>query len=198
MTMTTTRQLPPESARHCGTVEKTEAPVQSGTSSTGMGDENLNAALHRWLARHNITLLRVSMGAVIFGFGVLKYFPGVSPAESLILATTHLLTFGLIPDYVAMILLATAECTIGLSLMLGRGLRVTRYLLVLWTLGILSPAVLLAGRLFMGPYHAPTLEGQYVLKDIVLLTASLVIASTLSSSKKDTGRPPTPASDEGG
>jgi uncharacterized membrane protein YkgB len=163
-----------------------------------MGDENLNAALHRWLARHNIALLRVSMGATIFGFGVLKYFPGVSPAESLILATTHLLTFGLIPDYVAMILLATAECTIGLSLMLGRGLRVTRYLLVLWTLGILSPAVLLAGRLFMGPYHAPTLEGQYVLKDIVLLTASLVIATTLSRSKKDAGRPPTPTSDEGG
>ena len=74
----------------------------------------------------------------------------------------------------------------------------TRYLLVLWTLGILSPAVLLAGRLFMGPYHAPTLEGQYVLKDIVLLTASLVIATTLSRSKKDAGRPPTPTSDEGG
>jgi len=52
--------------------------------------------------------------------------------------------------------------------------------------------------LFMGPYHAPTLEGQYVLKDIVLLTASLVIATTLSRSKKDAGRPPIPTSDEGG
>lgn len=36
-------------------------------------------------------------------------------------------------------LFATAEWVIGLSLMIGRGLRVTRYLLVLWALGILPP-----------------------------------------------------------
>jgi uncharacterized membrane protein YkgB len=64
-------------------------------------------------------------------------------------------------------------------------LRVIRYLLVLWAIGILSPVVLLAGRLFMGPHNAPTLEGQYVLKDVILLTASLVIATTLSRRKED-------------
>ncbi len=36
---------------------------------------------------------------------------------------------------------------------------------------------LLPGRLFAGPYHAPTLEGQYVLKDIILVAAGLVIAA---------------------
>ena len=45
---------------------------------------------------------------------------------------------------------ATLECAIGLSLIIGRGLRVTIYLLVLWTMGILSPAVLLSDRLFSG------------------------------------------------
>lgn len=184
MTATMTRQVPPESDCHRSAVEKPAAPVQP-------------AALHRWLARHNITLLRISMGAVIFGFGILKYFPHVSPAESLVLATTHLLTFGLIPDHIAMILFATVECIIGLSLMLGRGLRVTRYLLVLLTLGMLSPAVLLSERLFMGPYHAPTLEGQYVLKDVILFTASLVIATTLSYGKKDGEHQPDPTPDEG-
>ncbi|MGH3979778.1 MAG: hypothetical protein ACRDRZ_12385 [Pseudonocardiaceae bacterium] len=117
---------------------------------------------------------------MIFGFGILKYFPGVSPAENLVLETNAMLTFGLLPGKVAMVLFATAECTIGLSLMIGRGLRVIRYLLVLWTLGILSPIVLLNRELFTGPYNAPTLEGQYVLKDVILLTASLVIATTLS------------------
>ncbi|MDQ3153179.1 MAG: DoxX family protein, partial [Actinomycetota bacterium] len=71
------------------------------------------------------------------------------------------------------------ECFIGLSLIIGRGLRATIYLLVLWVMGILAPVVLLSERLFSGPNHAPTLEGQYVLKDIILFTASLVIATTL-------------------
>jgi len=162
-------------------------PPQHAASAFRVTAADLGAAVHRWLDRHSITLLRVSMGAVIFGFGILKYFPGVSPAENLILTTTHLLTFGLMPGQLAMILVATAECTIGLSLITSRGLRATIYLLVMWALAILSPAVLLPGRLFSGPDHAPTLEGQYVLKDIILLTASLVIAAaTLRRTKTDT------------
>lgn len=141
-------------------------------------------AVHRWVAQNNIALLRISMGAVIFGFGFLKYFWGVSPAQGLVLETNALLTFGLIPAEVAMFLFATAECTIGASLIVGRGLGVIRYLLVVWSLGILSPLVLIPERLFMGPYHAPTLEGQYVLKDVILLTAALVIATTWSRTEK--------------
>lgn len=138
------------------------------------------AVVHHWLARHNITLLRISMGAVIFGFGFLKYFSGVSPAEALIREVTRTLTFGLVPGHVAMILFATTECAIGLSLMTGRGLHLIRYLLVVWAVGILSPVALFPTELFMGPHHAPTLLGQYVLKDFILLTASLVIATNWS------------------
>lgn len=161
--------------------------VQSDGSrpdATTASRTEFHRAVHGWLQRHSITLLRISMGAVILGFGVLKYFPGVSPAEDLILTVTHLLTFGLVPGRLAMVLLATVECTIGLSLITGRGLRVVIYLLVPWVLGILSPAVLLPGRMFSGPDHAPTLEGQYVLKDVLLLTAALVIAATIRPGQK--------------
>lgn len=178
----------PETARaHHDNVDPTAPePPQSAPSASRVTVADLGATVHRWLDRHSITLLRVSMGAVIFGFGILKYFPGVSPAENLILTTTHLLTFGLMPGQLAMVLLATAECAIGLSLITSRGLHATIYLLVIWALAILSPAVLLPGRLFSGPDHAPTLEGQYVLKDIILLTASLVIAAaTLRRAKTD-------------
>ncbi len=41
--------------------------------------------------------------------------------------------------------------------------------------------MLLSGRLFDGPHGAPTLEGQYVLKDIVLVGAALVIAAATSA-----------------
>lgn len=163
--MTTTRPVQTDVARERDVTDKTTPPIPQ--------------AAHRWLNKHSITLLRVSMGAVIFGYGVLKFFPGVSPAENLVQTTTSLLTFGLVPDNVALVLVATLECAIGLSLLIGRGLQVTIYLLMFWAIGILSPVLLMPQRLFSGPNHAPTLEGQYVLKDIVFLTASLVIATTL-------------------
>lgn len=141
------------------------------------------AAVHRWLMRYSIITLRISMGAVYLAFGILKYFPGVSPAESLALATSHLLSFGLvpavIPNGVMMLVIATLECVIGLVLITGRWLRVAIYLLGGHLVGILSPAVLLAGREFAGPHHMPTLEGQYVLKDVILVAAAMVIATTV-------------------
>jgi putative oxidoreductase len=141
--------------------------------------DRLDAAVHAWLVAHSILLLRVSLGAVFLAFGVLKLFPGVSPAESLVKATTAHLTFGLVPGPVALAAIGTVECTIGLCLLSGRAMRVAIYLLAILLVGILSPVVVLAPRLFSGPHHAPTLEGQYVLKDIILAAAALVLASTL-------------------
>ncbi|MFL6163481.1 MAG: DoxX family protein [Jatrophihabitantaceae bacterium] len=142
----------------------------------------LKAAILGWLIRHSIAVLRTSLGAVLLGFGALKYFPGMSPAQSLVLATMHLLTLRLVPavvpGYAAMIFVATLECTIGLLLILGRWLRVTVGLMAVHLTGILSPVVLLPGRMFAGPHHMPTLEGQYVLKDVVLLGAGMVVAAT--------------------
>ena len=133
--------------------------------------------IDRWLARHSITVLRICMGVVIFVFGFVKYFPGVSPAQDLVLAVNRILTFGLMPDKLSLILFATVESLLGLSLITGWGLRVTIYPLALWALAILSPLVLLTAQLFSGPHHALSLMGQYVFKDIILLASVLVIAS---------------------
>jgi uncharacterized membrane protein YkgB len=137
----------------------------------------IQGAVDGWLERHSVRLLRISMGLVIFGFGFLKYFPGISPAQALVLKVNHALTFGLMPDRVTLILFATVESIIGLSLITGWGLRVIIYPLSVWAIAILSPIVLMPGELFSGPDHAPTLEGQYVLKDIILLAGCLVIAA---------------------
>lgn len=98
-------------------------------------------------------------------------------------ATTHKLTFDLVPEGLTIILVATLECAIGLALITGRWLRVALYLLGIEFVGILSPIFLLTGRLFSGPHHAPTLEGQYVLKDIILIGVGMVVASTLRGGK---------------
>lgn len=139
--------------------------------------QHIENLIHHQLVLHAITGLRIAGGAVFLGFGVLKYFPGVSPAENLTKAATHLLTFGLIPGSVSIVAIATLECFIGICLLAGRWMRLAIWLLALEFVGILSPLVLLPGRLFSGPHHAPTLEGQYVLKDIILVGAGMVIAA---------------------
>ncbi|MGH3718394.1 MAG: hypothetical protein ACRDRI_06025 [Pseudonocardiaceae bacterium] len=169
---------------HTGVVRR-EDRVASKSSVVGLlaAVEEWEVAIHRWLVSYSMTALRISVGLVTFGFGILKYFPGVSPAQDLVLAAVRVLTFGLVPavvpNSVVMVLLATVECVIGLSLITGRGLRVTSYLLMSWVLGILSPLVLLPTRLFDGPGHMPTLEGQYVLKDVILLAAAMAIITTV-------------------
>lgn len=138
-----------------------------------------DALAHRWLVAHSIALLRISLGAVFLGFGILKYFPGVSPAQGLAEAATRKLTFGVVPSGATIVVVATLECLIGLFLITGRHLRIAVYLLAVELVGILSPVVLLSGRLFSGPHGAPTLEGQYVLKDVILVGAGMVVAATL-------------------
>jgi uncharacterized membrane protein YphA (DoxX/SURF4 family) len=141
--------------------------------------QSLDAAVHRFLRANAIALLRISVGLVILAFGVLKFFPGVSPAEGLTMKTTDALSFGLVPGHVAIVVVATLETIIGLLLIAGRFLRVAIYLLAGQLVGVLAPLVLFTGRLFAGPHNAPTLEGQYVIKDLIVVAAGLVVASTL-------------------
>jgi len=138
---------------------------------------HLENRIHHQLVLHGIAALRIAVGAVFLGFGILKYFPGVSPAQNLTEATTHILFLGLIPGHVAIVMIATLECFIGICLLSGRWMRLAIWLLAIEFVGILAPAIVLPGRLFAGPHHAPTLEGQYVLKDIILVAAGLVIAA---------------------
>ena len=132
-------------------------------------------SLATWLARHSISLLRISLGLVFFGFGVLKFFPGVSPVEQLVSKTFDALTFGIVNGHTAVLITAVAECFIGLSLISGRLLKIGLAALALCLVGIMSPLVLFPGDLF--PTGAPTLTAQYVMKDIVLAAAGLVVAA---------------------
>ena len=135
--------------------------------------------VHRILVRHSISALRIAVGLVFFGFGFLKYFPGVSPAEKLATDTTNVLFLGLVPPHVAIYIVASMECFIGACFIIGAGvlMRVAIWVLAAQMVGILSPLLIEPGTLFSGPHHAPTLEGQYVLKDIILGAAGMVIAA---------------------
>ena len=143
------------------------------------GLQAIDATVHGWLRAHSIMLLRMSVGLVILAFGVLKFFPDVSPAEELTIKTTDALSFDLVPGHIAIVIVASLETIVGLLLISGRFLRPAVYLLAGQLIGVLAPLVLFTGRLFDGPHGAPTLEGQYVLKDIIIVAAGFVVASTL-------------------
>ena len=128
----------------------------------------------RWLATYSIPILRISLGLVFLGFGALKFIPGASPAQELVVRTLETLSFGMVSGEAALLVTAVAECFIGLTLITGKLLRTGLVVLAASMVGIMSPLVLFFADLFPG---APTLEGQYVLKDIVLVAAGLVIAA---------------------
>ncbi|TCM51940.1 DoxX family membrane protein [Kribbella sp. VKM Ac-2568] len=127
-----------------------------------------------WLGRRSIDILRISLGLVFLAFGILKFFPGASPAEALVIRTIDTLTLGVISGQSALLLTAVMECFIGITLVTGKLLRTGLLVLGFSLVGIMSPLVLFFGDLFPG---TPTLEAQYVFKDIVLAAAGLVIAA---------------------
>ena len=51
--------------------------------TTGLDLNRLNMLLSRWLARYSIPFLRVSLGLVFLGFGLLKFIPDLSHAEAI-------------------------------------------------------------------------------------------------------------------
>ena len=110
-------------------------------------------------------------------FGALKLFPGVSPAEGLVMEAIEAMTFGLVPGRAGVAFTGAIEVALGVLLVTGRLRRLTIYLLGLELVGILAPLVLLPTRLFEGVM--PTLEGQYVLKDIILFAGGMVLAATI-------------------
>jgi uncharacterized membrane protein YkgB len=138
-----------------------------------------DVALTNWMAKYGITLLRISVGIVFFWFGVLKFFPNLSPAEDLAARTVAKLTFNAIQPNVSVPVLAAWECLIGLGLLSKKFLRATLALLALQMLGTITPLFLFPNETFTSFPYAPTLEGQYIIKNIVLVSAGIVIGAAV-------------------
>lgn len=141
--------------------------------------ERLDVKITQFLARYGILFMRIGLGSIFFWFGVLKFFPGLSPAQTLIEQTFEYLTVGIIAGNTGVMLLALWECMIGIGLILGRWLRTTILLLLMQMAGTMLPIVLFPHQCFTYFPLAPTLQGQYIIMNIVLVTAGLVIGATV-------------------
>jgi uncharacterized membrane protein YphA (DoxX/SURF4 family) len=149
----------------------------------------IDLKLTGWMARNGVRLLRFSLGVVFLWFGLLKFFPGLSPAQSLAGETIARLSFGLLSPAAAVFLLAVWESLIGIGLLTGYRLRGTLFLLWLQMLGTITPLFLFPELCFTVVPIAPTLEGQYIIKNLVLIAAGIVIGATVRGGQL-TARPP--------
>jgi uncharacterized membrane protein YphA (DoxX/SURF4 family) len=126
------------------------------------------------VSQHSLRLLSVSMGLVFVWFGALK-LAGMSPAEPLIRDTLDFLPGTLVDRLI--LLLAIWEVAIGIGFLSGRARRVVLIMLLLQMSGAMSPLILAPERLWETFPLVWTLEGQYNFKDIILISAGLVIGA---------------------
>jgi uncharacterized membrane protein YkgB len=152
-------------------------------SFKGQKFQQIDRIITSWMADKGIMLLRISIGIIFLWFGVLKFFPGLSPAEGLAIDTIKLLTFGFVPEHIIIYGLASWDTLIGLGLVFKVFMRETLLLLYLQMLGTLSPIFLFPNEVFTHFPYALTLEGQYIFKNMVVISAGIVLGATVRGGK---------------
>jgi uncharacterized membrane protein YkgB len=127
------------------------------------------------LARIGVPLLRISLGVVFLWFGVLKVFD-VSPVAELVARTIYWFDPGFVVPA-----LGVVEVFVGVCLLSGRLIRVALPLLVLQMVGTFLVLLLLPDVAFRdGNPLLLTVEGEFVVKNLVLLSGALVVGSRLT------------------
>jgi putative oxidoreductase len=130
-------------------------------------DQLLLDTLRRW----SITALRLALGSVFLWFGALKVF-GSSPVASLIQET-----YTFMPISIFMLILGVWEMIIGIGIILKRALRFVLILLGIHLIGTFTAIGFNPGIFFVqGIPFCLTVDGEFVIKNVVLMTAALVIA----------------------
>lgn len=134
--------------------------------------------------KNSVTILRICIGIIYVWFGILKFFPALSPAEDLAIETIQILTFGFIPAKLSLILLASWETFLGLLLISGKFLKFSIVFLILHMAATMTPLALFPELAYTRPPYAFTLVGQYILKNLIIVSGALVIYTYSRETKK--------------
>ena len=140
----------------------------------------LQAVDHRiasWMSRNAVLLLRVSLAVIFIWFGALKII-GTSPANDLVTKTVYWFD----PQWFIPFLGAW-EVVIGLCMLWRPLIRTSIGLLALQMPGTFLPLVLLPDICWVHAPWSPTLEGQYIIKNLVLIAAAIAVGGTVTSKR---------------
>ncbi|MCI0740038.1 MAG: YkgB family protein [Gemmataceae bacterium] len=137
-------------------------------------DRRIAALMQRW----GTTALQVSLAVIFIWFGILKPF-GLSAAEPLVKPTVAWLPLFSPDTWLAVI--GWWEVAIGVTFLFRKTVRLAIAMLALQMVGTFMPLVLLPDVTFQSrriPY-APTMEGQYIIKNLLIISAALVVGGTV-------------------
>lgn len=123
--------------------------------------------------KYGIRLLRLSLGFTFLWFGFLKLV-GTSDAIGMVVRTVYWFNPAIFVP-----ILAFWEMVIGLCLIIRPLERLAILLLFLQMPGTFLPLVLLPDVCWLHAPWAPTLEGQYIIKNLVLISAAIVVGGTV-------------------
>jgi len=137
--------------------------------------EQLDTRIASWMDKYGIFILRLALAAIFIWFGLLKPL-GLSPAEELVKNTVYFL-----PPDLFFPILGWWEVLIGVCLLYRPLIRIALFLLFLQMPGTMLPLVILPEVTFTRFPIGLTLEGQYIIKNVVLIGAALVVGGTVRS-----------------
>ncbi len=137
----------------------------------------IDRSLIHFFRRWSEPMARFGLFVVFFWFGALKVL-GLSPASSLVQAlferTIHFMPFG-----VFLIAFGFFEMLIGILFLIRGAERVVLPLLLAHMITTVMPLALVREATWQGML-VPTLEGQYIIKNLAIVAAAMGIAANLS------------------
>lgn len=136
------------------------------------------------MRRYGFDALRYSLAVIFIWFGLLKPL-GISPAEQLVLQTVDWMP--LFSADVWLSVIGWWEVVIGVLFLYKPAIRFAIGLLAMQMVGTFMPLVLLPAITFQEgriPYGL-TMEGQYIIKNLLIISSALVIGGTVSSKSND-------------
>lgn len=144
--------------------------------------EQVDRRISQWMRRNGPWMVRVSLAVVFIWFGALKPFR-ISPADDLVRRTVYWVD----PDWFIPVL-GVWEVAIGVCMLYRPLIRAGILLLFLQMPGTLLPLFLLPQTCWVSAPFVPTLEGQYIIKNLVLISAAIVAGGTVRTDR-DEGPP---------
>ena len=138
-----------------------------------LGLEPLDRRIAGWMQRNGLFVLRIALAIIFIWYGILKPFD-MSPAADLVRKTVYF-----VPPDLFIPILGWWEVAIGVGLLYRPLNRTAIFLLFLQMPGTLLPLVLLPEVCFTQIPWGLTLEGQYIVKNAVLIGAALVVGGTV-------------------
>ncbi len=148
-----------------------------------MNFNELDRKISDFMSNWGVFALRMSLGIIFIWFGILKPF-GLSPAEPLLLKTVTWIP--VFEPKTWLIIIGWWEVVIGILFLFRPTIRIAIALLALQLVGTFMPLFVLPYVTFQAAHfpYAPTTEGQYIIKNLLIISAALVVGGTVRGSKK--------------